>query len=431
MVVVTHEMGFARKAANRVVFMADGQIVEEATPEAVLHHTRSRDRAKDFLGKILHPLTPHTTTDSARPAPTRMRPGRDRACRHHTPGGNTMKVRQIGAVGRRIGPRRSASPPAAAAVGQRQRRRRRRQHVQGRHQVRPAGSRPEGGLGLHRLRRRRRDLRRQGARPRGRRHPVRPGARAPSARRSSRPGRSTWSSRPTRSPTSARPKVSFAGPYFIAGQDLLVRADDTSITGPETLTGKKLCSVTGLDLGAEGQGQVPRRPAAGVRHLLRVRRRPRLQGRRRPDDRQHDPRRLRRAGPVQGQAQGRRQDLLRGALRHRHQEGRQGDLREDQRRAEEDGRRRLVAEGRRRQPRPGRLQGRRRGQPAQAGRLLLTATPRRYAAPLARAARHTPASPAPPRKGDRMGDLLSKYDILAAFWHDGVPGVLLRARLRW
>ena len=37
MVVVTHEMGFARTAANRVVFMADGQIVEEATPEAVLH----------------------------------------------------------------------------------------------------------------------------------------------------------------------------------------------------------------------------------------------------------------------------------------------------------------------------------------------------------------------------------------------------------
>lgn len=40
-------------------------------------------------------------------------------------------------------------------------------------------------------------------------------------------------------------KISFAGPYFIAGQDLLVRADDTSITGPEALTGKKLCSVTG------------------------------------------------------------------------------------------------------------------------------------------------------------------------------------------
>ena len=40
-------------------------------------------------------------------------------------------------------------------------------------------------------------------------------------------------------------KISFGGPYFIAGQDLLVRADDTSITGPDTLDGKKLCSVTG------------------------------------------------------------------------------------------------------------------------------------------------------------------------------------------
>jgi glutamate transport system substrate-binding protein len=40
-------------------------------------------------------------------------------------------------------------------------------------------------------------------------------------------------------------KVSFAGPYLVAGQDLLVRADDNSITGPESLNGKKLCSVTG------------------------------------------------------------------------------------------------------------------------------------------------------------------------------------------
>ena len=39
--------------------------------------------------------------------------------------------------------------------------------------------------------------------------------------------------------------VSFAGPYFVAGQDLLVAADDTSITGPEDLDGKNLCSVTG------------------------------------------------------------------------------------------------------------------------------------------------------------------------------------------
>ncbi|WP_316689958.1 glutamate ABC transporter substrate-binding protein [Pseudonocardia sp. H11422] len=40
-------------------------------------------------------------------------------------------------------------------------------------------------------------------------------------------------------------RVGFAGPYFIAGQDLLVRASDTDITGPETLNGKRVCSVTG------------------------------------------------------------------------------------------------------------------------------------------------------------------------------------------
>jgi glutamate transport system ATP-binding protein len=52
MVVVTHEMGFARTAADRVVFMADGQIVEENTPEEFFTNPRS-DRAKDFLSKIL------------------------------------------------------------------------------------------------------------------------------------------------------------------------------------------------------------------------------------------------------------------------------------------------------------------------------------------------------------------------------------------
>ncbi|CAH0194077.1 MULTISPECIES: amino acid ABC transporter ATP-binding protein [unclassified Microbacterium] len=52
MIVVTHEMGFARKAANRVVFMADGQIVEQATPEQFFTHPES-DRAKDFLSKLI------------------------------------------------------------------------------------------------------------------------------------------------------------------------------------------------------------------------------------------------------------------------------------------------------------------------------------------------------------------------------------------
>lgn len=52
MVVVTHEMGFARTAADRVVFMADGQIVEENTPDAFFTNPQS-ERARDFLGKIL------------------------------------------------------------------------------------------------------------------------------------------------------------------------------------------------------------------------------------------------------------------------------------------------------------------------------------------------------------------------------------------
>src|SRR6187402_3825427 len=52
MLVVTHEMGFARGAANRVVFMADGAIVEAAEPEEFFTNPQT-DRAKDFLGKIL------------------------------------------------------------------------------------------------------------------------------------------------------------------------------------------------------------------------------------------------------------------------------------------------------------------------------------------------------------------------------------------
>jgi glutamate transport system ATP-binding protein len=52
MVVVTHEMGFARKAADRVLFMADGEILEDTTPAEFFDHPKS-ERAKDFLSKIL------------------------------------------------------------------------------------------------------------------------------------------------------------------------------------------------------------------------------------------------------------------------------------------------------------------------------------------------------------------------------------------
>jgi glutamate transport system ATP-binding protein len=53
MVVVTHEMGFARRAANRVVFMDGGRVVESADPETFFTAPRS-DRARDFLSKILN-----------------------------------------------------------------------------------------------------------------------------------------------------------------------------------------------------------------------------------------------------------------------------------------------------------------------------------------------------------------------------------------
>ncbi|MGV9479312.1 amino acid ABC transporter ATP-binding protein [Gordonia aichiensis] len=52
MLVVTHEMGFARKAADRVIFMADGAIVEDTDPDSFFDNPQS-DRARDFLGKIL------------------------------------------------------------------------------------------------------------------------------------------------------------------------------------------------------------------------------------------------------------------------------------------------------------------------------------------------------------------------------------------
>ena len=52
MIVVTHEMGFARKAADRVVFMADGRILEDQKPDDFFTHPET-DRAKDFLSKLI------------------------------------------------------------------------------------------------------------------------------------------------------------------------------------------------------------------------------------------------------------------------------------------------------------------------------------------------------------------------------------------
>jgi polar amino acid transport system ATP-binding protein len=52
MVVVTHEMGFAREVANRVLFMDEGSILEEGTPEEVFGNPQN-PRTRDFLNKVL------------------------------------------------------------------------------------------------------------------------------------------------------------------------------------------------------------------------------------------------------------------------------------------------------------------------------------------------------------------------------------------
>ncbi len=53
MIVVTHEMGFAREVCDRIVFIDGGQIVEQGTPDEFFNHTRS-ERAKEFVDKIIH-----------------------------------------------------------------------------------------------------------------------------------------------------------------------------------------------------------------------------------------------------------------------------------------------------------------------------------------------------------------------------------------
>jgi ABC-type polar amino acid transport system ATPase subunit len=53
MIVVTHEMGFAREVCDRIVFIDEGRIVEQGTPDEFFKHTKS-DRAKEFVDKIIH-----------------------------------------------------------------------------------------------------------------------------------------------------------------------------------------------------------------------------------------------------------------------------------------------------------------------------------------------------------------------------------------
>jgi glutamate transport system ATP-binding protein len=53
MIVVTHEMGFARRAADRVLFMDGGRVLEAGSPQEFFDHPQT-DRARDFLSRVLH-----------------------------------------------------------------------------------------------------------------------------------------------------------------------------------------------------------------------------------------------------------------------------------------------------------------------------------------------------------------------------------------
>ena len=106
--------------------------------------------------------------------------------------------------------------------------------------------------------------------------------------------------------------IDFAGPYFEAHQDLLVRRNEEEITSPETLNGRKLCSVPGTtsaaNITAKYQGSDRADRAADV---LRLRHGTRRQPGGRGDHRRRDPRRIRGRGSVSRQAEGHRQGFLR------------------------------------------------------------------------------------------------------------------------
>ena len=212
-------------------------------------------------------------------------------------------------------------------------------------------------------------------------------------------------------------KVSFAGPYFVAGQDLLVKSDNTDITGPDALNGKKLCSVTGstsakkikdtyatsvqlqeydtyskcveaLNTGAIDAVTTDNVILAGF--------------------------------AAQSQYQGKLKVVGKPfsdrELRRRHQEGRhRRSAARSTPRSTKMVERRFVAEGARRHGRRVRLQAGHRHQPAEARRLLLTAA-------LAASARLGTAVRRPAGRStgevamDGLRTLLTEYDVLGAFW---------------
>ena len=266
MLVVTHEMGFARRAAHRVVFMSDGEIVEDTTPDSFFsarRRTRPRLPRQDphplnaadmrtrrscvrTLGVLLRSSRLAFAACGREGAPAA--PAGGRAARSpRRPGARLTDVREMQQRGRLVSASRTTSPGSAS-------------------RTRPPGSTPAS------------TSRSPAWSPRGSASP---------------PSRSTSGSIPSAAREDAishgdvdlyvgtytindsrKQHVGFAGPYFVAGQDLLVRADDTTITGPHTLQGKKVCSATGSTPIQRVRQAEPDRPEhRRVPELLAVRRR--------------------------------------------------------------------------------------------------------------------------------------------------------------
>ena len=259
MLVVTHEMGFARRAAQ---------------PGGV--HGRRRDRRGRAAGRVLHrpahrtaPRTssarssrtddPRTTHDPTPP------PAKDGATDEvpRSPWRSSLGALALTACGREGAPPAAAprqataaprppphhssrerqlpdSPTFAAHAAARQGRSWASRTTSPASAIQDADHRP-----VQRLRHRDRPPGGREARLRPRPRSTTRSSSRPPARTRSPAATSTTTSARTRSTTTASSGSSFAGPYFVAGQDLLVRADDTAITGKDTLQGKKVCSVTG------------------------------------------------------------------------------------------------------------------------------------------------------------------------------------------
>ena len=246
MIVVTHEMGFARRAADRVVFMDDGRIVEEARPETSSSARRRAERGQGLPVQDPQPLTYPTGRTTPCPYDTGRSSPRPPSPSPSPPAAVTTTRRPTS----RATP---SSPPARRWPSCRQ------GLDHGRHQVRPAAVRPA------RPERRARGLRRG---DRARSSPAKLGIERtrssgsrpcrPTVSRSSRTARSTSSSRRTPSTTSARRSWTSPVRTSSPARTILVKKDNTEHQRSGRPRRQEGVQRRGLDTRGEHRGELPR-----------------------------------------------------------------------------------------------------------------------------------------------------------------------------